>query len=188
MEKIHYPCRPGQREQFEGIYFATRASLFHYIRKFVQTGQDSVEDVLQECYIRLWENMDKIEEDADVMPLLRTYAINFSINQLKKYARAQVRETAWYDQREQTTELNDNLSYRSTMEKYQHVVSSMPPQRKLVYQLIKEQGLSYQAASERLGISTKTIERHITEAMRTLRLQFTPETVAGIAVVIYLGA
>lgn len=176
-----------KRERFEAIYFQTRASLLHYIRKFVQTGPDSAEDVLQECYIRLWENLDKVEEGADVIPLLRTYAINFSINQLKKYAKAQLREIAYYGRRGEITEAVDELDYKSSIEIYHHTIASMPPQRKLVYQLIREQGLSYQAVAQQLGISTKTIERHINEAMRTLRMKFSSETVAGLAIITTLS-
>lgn len=42
-------------ERFENIYAATYYKLYHFIIKYVR-DEASVKDVLQESYIRLWEN------------------------------------------------------------------------------------------------------------------------------------
>jgi RNA polymerase sigma-70 factor (ECF subfamily) len=175
MENVTYLAE--KKERFEKMYFQTRALLFHYISKFVTTGQEGVEDVIQECYIRLWENMHKITDDENVIPLLRTYAINYSINQLQKYAKEQIRARIYYDQRELTTDIRDDLHYKHVLSAFNQAVESLPPQRKLVYRLVREKGLSHQEISAQLGISPKTVERHINEALRTLRTQFTVDKI-----------
>ena len=174
-----------KKERFEKLYFETRPLLFHYIRKFVRTGQQAIEDVVQECYMRLWENMDKLREE-DIMPLLRTYAINYCINQLKKEAKEQQREKIFYDQRRWVADTTDELNFKFTLSEFNEAVESLTPQRRLIYRLIREKGLSYQEISAQLGISTKTIERHINEAMRTLRARFPADKLAGILLLIEL--
>ena len=56
-------------------------------------------------------------------------------------------------------------------------VEELPPQRKLIYQLSREQGLSYKEIAEKLNISEKTIESNIRLALKTLRALLSNEII-----------
>ena len=49
------------------------------------------------------------------------------------------------------------------------VVETMPPQRKLIYQLSREVGLSNPEIAEKLQLSKKTVENHLNLALKELR-------------------
>ena len=49
------------------------------------------------------------------------------------------------------------------------VVENMPPQRKLIYQLSREAGLSNAEIAEKLDLSKKTVENHLNLALKELR-------------------
>ncbi len=171
-------------ERFEGIYSRTRASLFNYIKKFAPVEDHEVEDVVQESYIRLWENLHRIKGNEDPVALLRTYAINFCINHLKKTARQKLREKVYYAQMPSVPDIQDEIQYKYTVKEYRRLLESMPQQRRMVYQLVKENNLSYKEISEKLGISTKTVERHINEALRTLRNKISMEQLQAVLILI----
>ena len=48
-------------------------------------------------------------------------------------------------------------------------VERMSPQRKLIYQMSREQGLSNDEIATRLNISKRTVENHLTAALAILR-------------------
>jgi RNA polymerase sigma-70 factor (ECF subfamily) len=50
-----------------------------------------------------------------------------------------------------------------------HAIDNLPPRRKLVFQMIKDDGLSYKEVGELLGISTKTVDNQLTSAIAELR-------------------
>ena len=48
------------------------------------------------------------------------------------------------------------------------MVEELPPQRKLIYKLSREKGLSYREIAEELKLSERTVEAHIRLALKTL--------------------
>lgn len=53
----------------------------------------------------------------------------------------------------------------------------MPPQRRMVFNLSREEGLSYKEIADKLNISTNTVKNHLVKALQTIR-----QTLKGIII------
>src|ERR1700759_2368921 len=84
-------------ERFEKIYEATYPKLYGFASYYVW-GEDAIKDVLQECYIRLWENLETIKDDEKIMPLLRKYTTNITIDAVRKKAKEFERAAIYHSQ------------------------------------------------------------------------------------------
>ena len=56
-----------------------------------------------------------------------------------------------------------------TRSRINNLVAKMPPQRRTVFMMSRNQGLSNREIADSLQISVKTVERHITLALAELR-------------------
>lgn len=138
------------------------------------------EDVLMESMIVLWENRDRWEENSNLHALLLTIIKNKCLNLLEhKQVRLRAEEDInSHSQRE--------LSLRiSTLEacepdqifdtEIQHIVhkalQGMPEQSRTIFMLSRYQNLPNKQIAEQLNISLKTVEAHMTKALRILRLE-----------------
>ncbi|MCR5395755.1 MAG: sigma-70 family RNA polymerase sigma factor [Bacteroidales bacterium] len=54
---------------------------------------------------------------------------------------------------------------------YERVLTALPPRCREIWQLVKEEGLSYNDVADQLGISTKTVDAQIQKAFAVLRTQ-----------------
>lgn len=154
---------------FESIFNDTRDRLFGFLKKLLRDDA-RVQDCMQQCYLKLWEGMDEIDTEKNVLPLLYTYARNLGIDSLRKNARY-----IWVDD---LTSFSDHLAYddtaagwldhKETEAALQEVLRQLPPRRREVFTLVKVEGFSYREAADRLQISLSTVEKHMHAAHKFL--------------------
>ena len=63
----------------------------------------------------------------------------------------------------------DILISKEKVEKINRAINSLPNKCKLAFKLVKENQLKYKEVSEILNISIKTLEAHLTTAMKKIR-------------------
>ncbi len=163
-----------EAQRFERIYGATFSRLEYFVRNFIKR-EESVYDVLQETYIKLWEHLPQLSDDEALLPLLRTYATNIMINALKKSARELQRAELFYSTQALICSSVDDLDLKEHMQAYQQAVAALPPKRRQIYQMIHEEELSYKEIAEKLQISPNTIKYHLVEARRALQKEFSAD-------------
>lgn len=154
---------------FEEIFYATKDRVFGFAKKLLQ-DDFKVQDCMQQCYMKLWEVIDRIDTKQDVLPLLYTYTRNISIDYLRRNARY-----VWMEDLGMLTEkvnVENNIDARIRVREMDHEMSElfrqMPPRRRQIFTLIKLQGFSYREVSEHLNISISTVEKHMHEAHKSL--------------------
>lgn len=170
-------------ERFENIYSSTYYKLYHFINKYVR-DEDSVKDVLQESYIRLWEKLTTIQDDEKILPLLRTMVMNITIDTIRKKAREAERAKLFYEQRETTYHTDEALNIKEVVTAYNRSVNALPALRRKIYQLIQEEGLSYKEVAAQLSINLHTIKYHFTQARKTLSATIPEDKLVSVVVLI----
>lgn len=171
-------------DRFEKIYEASYSKLYNFTKYYVW-GDDAVKDVLQECYIRLWENLSTVKDDEKLMPLLRKYAMNITIDAVRKKSKEFERAAIYHSQQSPASMADAGLNMREAIRLYREAVDALPPRQKEVFLLNREKGLSYQEISGELNISTHTIKRHMNEALNTLRTKFPAETLTVLFLLVH---
>lgn len=138
------------------------------------------EDVLMESMIALWENRDRWEENSNLHALLMTIIKNKALHILEH---RQVRLRAEEDiSSHNLRELDLRISTLKACEpdqifntEIQHILKktlqAMPEQSRKIFMLSRYQNLANKQIAEQLDISLKTVEAHMTKALRILRLE-----------------
>lgn len=169
--------------RYEKMYFSTKDRLISFVQYHVRDRAVG-DDIVQECYIRLWENMDKVHDDDSILNLLRKYAHNLIIDHIRKTAREALQDNIFQQQQPAVCVADDQLLLKEILQDYDNIVQALPPKRRVIYRLVKEEGLSHREIATRLNISTNTIEKHMNEALYTLRTHFTPDKLSVLVLVI----
>ncbi len=156
----------GSMSSFELLYQHFHRDLYRFARHIVKSDA-LAQDVVQDVFVRLWENRHKLQKELSIKSYLFTICRNLSLNLLEKAAReAHLCE-------EILRAYVPNAAADEAKETYeklaQAALEQLPPVRRRVFELAKIEGLSYDQIAQQLHISPGTVSDHIVKANRFLK-------------------
>ncbi|MEP3379574.1 MAG: RNA polymerase sigma-70 factor [Maribacter dokdonensis] len=160
----------GAYEYFFGKYYK---ELCNYLLA-ICGNSELAEEIAQQAFVNFWDRRKKIDIKNDrLKPYFFRMAYNLFIdskrNELKKYRLLEKLKQEAYSE---VVEL-DNVQYENRLKLVQNEIENLPEQCKKVFILGKKHGLKYKEISEQLHISVKTVEIHMSKALKRLRTQLT---------------
>lgn len=161
------PIRNKTQHRFNCIVEETFDRLYSSLYPLCNDKQ-RCEDIIQETYIRLWKNIDQVQDDETIIRLLKYYARNIFLDELRSAAR----KKASLARHTPEEEVDSTAAYMEDRELYitiQSAINKLPRQQQIIFRLHKEQALSYKQISDRMNIGTGTIEVHMNRALKTLK-------------------
>jgi len=128
---------------------------------------DAAEDIAQECFVKVWENREKVKPES-AKSYLYTIANNLTINQLKRQ-----KVILKFLSRRSKLEHNKNPQFGMELEEFsqhlQDAVTSLSEKQRIVFLKNRIDSLTYAEIANRLGISVKAVEKRMTGALMSLR-------------------
>ncbi|HEX5553100.1 MAG TPA: RNA polymerase sigma-70 factor [Chitinophagaceae bacterium] len=154
---------------YETLFLMCFPVLTRFAYSFIKSRELS-EEIASDVLIRIWNRREKLQGITDFRLYLYVSTRNTALNALKKQQQAHIfslDDTAiWMKADEATPE--QLFITAELMKKIQAAIQQLPAQCRLIYKLIKEDGLKYREAAELLHLSVKTIETQMSIAMKRL--------------------
>ena len=128
------------------------------------------EDALQEVYLKLWTNRDHIDESQSVKSYLATAMRHQVLNALRNEKRAILRHLSHHTTRpDADTSTEDTLTLNEYGSVFRDGLRQLSNQRRLVFTLRSEQGLTNEEVATQLKLSINTVKVQYYQACRFLR-------------------
>jgi RNA polymerase sigma-70 factor (ECF subfamily) len=144
---------------------------FDAIRSFVfyRCGDmDVASDVAQDVFMKIWEKRDALN-GSRITPLLYKMATDCYISHYRKgLCRTNFEQSLTGDDGGDVSP-EDELLFRETAAVYAKALEQMPEMQRTVFLMNREDEMKYREIAERLHISVKTVEKHISAALRFLK-------------------
>ncbi|MCL3782555.1 RNA polymerase sigma-70 factor [Prolixibacteraceae bacterium JC049] len=179
--------RNNSKAAFRAIYDEYYEMLLYVSNQYLDNKEDAKETV-QEAFVTLWEHRESIKETANIRNFLFTIAKNNCLNQLKhKEVVLRSKESLlWMEMHYQYEALNrlgfSDLEFQELQDKIAEAIDNLPGQCGVVFKMSRIEQLKNKEIAEKLNISEKTIEAHITKALRLLRKDL-GEYISAIAII-----
>ena len=159
---------------FNEIFQEYHAMIYNYILKRT-TSKYYAEEVTQLVFIRLWKYRKGLSTEVDLDFQLLRIAKTTLIDYLRKAASNRRRQEKLNGQAFEPaqTEFFNPIELKEAHTKLKNLVNNLPPVRKQVFEMSRFNQLSNREISERLSITTKTVENHIYLALKFLKGYFT---------------
>ena len=161
--------RAGDREAFEAVFRAYYARLADYANGLVRS-RDSAEDVVQEVFVALWTQRDRLTTPDNLIGYLYRSVRNRSLNQIRHRRMVtdwQTRQAA--EENPVAAPADRETENAEIVAAVKDAVATLSPRCREVFELSRDRGLTYPEIASTLGISIKTVETLMGRALKGVR-------------------
>lgn len=128
------------------------------------------EDLVQEVFVKIWNNREQLKEDVPIWPFLYTLTKRESLNKLRSIKRSQEAfERLLQYVQDFSASAEENLINKELAAKIKDCFADLPLQQERAIIMSKVEGMSYKEISQELNISPNTVKNHVVQALKTLR-------------------
>ena len=160
----------GSHEAFDVLFTRYYPVVKSFLAGFIK-DEDMASDMAQDIFFKVWINRETIAQVTSFKAYLFRMAKNLIFDYYEHNA---IKEK--YDHRQQQEARNyysglieEELYARELSLLIDITVDKMPLQRKRVFTMSRKDGFSNDEIAQRLHISKRTVENHITQALNDLR-------------------
>ena len=142
-------------------YFSFACALLH--------DADAAEDVLQNVFLKLWIGRDRLDENRSIENYLLVSVRNEIFDYLRlKYNQTVVRgETP--EKEDASADIEEEMFWSETSDRMDKIIKNMPPQRQRIFMMSRYENMASKDIADALGLSVRTVERHIYLALQDLK-------------------
>ncbi len=172
VQKLVKKAKAGDKRAFEQLVCAYQKPLYYAIDRIV-LNHDDTDDVLQDTFVKMYQNLALFETHRPLYPWLVTIAINLAINKKKwrarksedalervSYAASAGGKAAHQEQEMDKKELENALRL---------ALRQLSVELRAVFVLRVHDELSYEEISKMLGISMGTVMSRLARGREKLR-------------------
>ncbi|MCY1633432.1 RNA polymerase sigma factor [Marinifilum sp. D737] len=154
------------KNAFRLLFDTYHAQLFRFAECYV-CSPDIAEDIVQEVFIKLWEN-PKIKISRSLRSYLFFMVKNACIDHLRSMKLEDKKKLKLAEAQIVSESISVNIDSEVSL-KIKHAIDELPAQCKEVYCLSVYSGLKHAEIAEEMGISVNTVKVHVFRAKKILK-------------------
>lgn len=164
--------KKGSRKAFELIYQMYSKRLYVYSLQLTKSKEDS-EEIVQDVFVRLWTNREKIYNEESLRSLLYIMAKHYFLNAYRSKVNSPIYEEYVTQCDERLSEnIAEYLEYEEFEKRFHRWVEQLPLTQQKIIKLSKLEGMSNKGVADILSLSEQTVKNQLSLALKTLRERF----------------
>lgn len=160
--------KKGDKSAFAQLYRSHYPRIFSFLRTLLKDSF-MAEEITQDVFFRLWVNREKLDDTMPLEPYLFSMAKNTVLNFYKR----KETEKRYLENQRETEEAEEQIEQELYGKELQRLINdaidAMPVQQQKIFRLSREEGLLNAEIAEKLQISKRTVEKHISNSLSQLR-------------------
>lgn len=144
------------------------------IANFFVNDKVIAQDVVSEVFIKVWKNRSKLEEIRSIDAYLYVATKRQSFNHIRDIKKKNhvTLETLDSNIQIESRSPESILFSKEFAGIINAAIQDLPSKCRLVYSLVKDDGMKYQEVADTLDISIKTVEMHVGKALKRIKIAF----------------
>ena len=163
--------REGDPLSFEILFQKYYVRFYNFVFNLTKSSQ-AAEDIIQNVFMKIWINRRNLRPDQSIHNYIYVLSKREMLNHIRdRKAYVQVERLVMTEQ--PSEEVTDqNMALRELDDRIRKFIADMPEQRRKVFLLSRYKGLTNKEIANMMGLSVRTVDRHINLALTSLKKEF----------------
>ena len=161
---------------FKQLYLAYSRRVYTLVYSYFKSKEDS-EELVQEIFLKIWRYRGNLDPDRP----FENYLFRLAKNEIISFIRKQKTKTVSLDgvTYEPSGGLEPDMvySFKTSKETVRNIIGELSEKTRQVFLLRRVDNLSNSEIAQKLGISIKTVENHMTRAQNFIRVRLKEEEI-----------
>ena len=161
--------KEGDVLSFDMVYEKYHKRIYYFALGYLKKKEDA-EEVLQEVFFNLWKSREQIKEYY----VFSHYLFRITFNAIHKTFRKQASDkkhisNVLKDIVMEDDSTNIDVEYSSLIETTYRIIEKLPSKQRSIFQMSVNENLTNEEIAEKLQISKKTVDNHLSSARAFLK-------------------
>ena len=169
-QELYLLIAAGDEQAFNVVYEQHWRKLFRFLYNMTKS-REVAEELLVDVFLKLWIGREMVPQIQHMDGFLYKVAYHKALDFLKLAARESSLQKVIA---RQMSEASAESADRRLLEtEYRHIIEQairqLSPQRKLIFTLSREQGMTHEQIAGQLNLSPGTVKRTMSDALQSIR-------------------
>ena len=154
---------------FESLFYLLNMPLIKFCMMYIHQ-KESAEEIVSDVFAKCWINRKSLRDIQNPDTYLFVAVKNQSLNYLKKYSHIHLVQIEDTNEIEFSKTFNpeEELEKKELIFKIEQAIEALPQQCRIIFRLIREDGIKYKEVAEILNISPRTVQTQLFRAMKKI--------------------
>jgi len=160
--------RTGNEKAYRALFDRYFYKLYNYTAKLMPDKR-MAEEIVMDVMLAVWQKRDQLNTSLSLSAYLYRSVKNRLIDHLRKHNIATVSLDQTTVEPPSSFITDSRLLHKELEHLYRSSLNRLPPQKKRIFTMSREEGSSYKEIADRLQLSKNTVENHMVAALRLLK-------------------
>ena len=158
----------GDQKAFDTLFRRYYPMLCAYGHRFVEL--EDAEEIVEDSLLWIWENRETLVIESSLNSYLFKMVYRRALNKLAHIDATQRADTRFYEEMQEMLQDTDYYQIEELAKRIEDAVAALPESYREAFVTHRFRDMSYKEIAETLGVSPKTIDYRIQQALKQLRV------------------
>ena len=158
----------GDQKAFDTLFRRYYPMLCAYGHRFVEL--EDAEEIVEDSLLWIWENRETLVIESSLNSYLFKMVYRRALNKLAHIDATQRADTRFYEEMQEMLQDTDYYQIEELAKRIEDAVAALPESYREAFVMHRFRDMSYKEIAETLGVSPKTIDYRLQQALKQLRV------------------
>jgi len=159
----------GNEKAFSELFNIYCNDVYAYSLSMLK-NQALAEEIVQDVFLNIWLHRDRLNADLSFKSYVFTITRNLTFNLISKVANShKLKEEVFYVSQKSYSPIEDIIDDADYDAIKQKAIEQLPPKRRAIFEMSRNEEMSYEEISKELNISVNTVKGQMSKALADIR-------------------